>query len=74
MHVLEELSSMYELHQKIHSKIVLEDHLHLDDEGVVHLQHDESLNVYAAYRVLVQKHVFAHAFEGIISFVNRRID
>ncbi len=49
MHVLEELAARHILHQEVEPQIVLEHHLHLHDEGVVQLQHDQSLKVDVAH-------------------------
>ena len=76
LHILEQLTSWDILHDKVHPQVVLEDKLHLDNEWIVNLEHDQSLKVDTRHRVLVNHDVLAHTLQSIelVEAVMWRVD
>lgn len=58
---------------KIDPASPLEDELHVHNEGVVHLKHDESFQIDALNRVFVQYHVLPDALESVVSLRRREV-
>ena len=72
-HVLEKFASMHVVKHKVDSACPLENELHVDNEWMVDLEHDESFEVDALYGIFIQDHIFADAFEGVILLSCRQI-
>jgi len=63
--VLIQLSARYEIHDKVDVEGFLEDILHLDYEGVVHLEQDHLLELQVEQRVVVDDDVLPDAFHRV---------
>ena len=62
------------VHYKIDAVGSLVNKLHLNDEGVVHLEKDELLKLDILQRVAVDNDVFADTLHCIILLVQRKVD
>ena len=63
----EKLSTFDKLHQEIDTEFVLEDVLHVDQEGVVNLKEDVLLHGDVVQLIVLKYEVFADALHGIES-------
>ena len=63
---MEKFASVNIVENEVYSASTLEDELHIDNEWMVDLKHNESFEVNALDRIFVQDHIFADAFEGVI--------
>lgn len=73
-HVLEQLATVYEVHDEVDAVGPLEDILHAHNEWVVNLQHDKSLQVDTVHRILVDYHILSHAFKCVVLSSVRFVD
>lgn len=60
----EKLATLDEFHDKVDSEIVLEDILHVHDEGMIHLEEDVFLQLYVLKLLILHYDVFSDTFHG----------
>ena len=60
----EKLAAFDEFHDKVDSEIVLEDILHVHDEGMIHLEEDVFLQLYVLKLLILHYDVFSDTFHG----------
>ena len=60
----EKLAAFDEFHDKVYSEIVLEDILHVHDEGMIHLEEDVFLQLYVLKLLILHYDVFSDTFHG----------
>ena len=63
----EKLSTFDKFHQEIDTELILEDVLHVDQEGVVHLEEDVLLHGDVVQLIVLKYEVFADALHGVES-------
>ena len=64
--MLEELTTLDELHDEVDSVGLLEDVVHSDDERVVHLVEDQLLNLEGLDGLVLDHDIFPDAFHGVV--------
>ena len=65
----EKLAALDEFHDKVDSEIVLEDILHVHDEGMIHLEEDVFLQLYVLKLLILHYDVFSDTFHRKKLFV-----
>lgn len=63
--VTEQLASLDKLHEEIDSELILEDILHVDEEGVVYLAQNIFLELDVLHLLVLQDNIFADAFHRV---------
>ena len=65
-HVLEELSSINIVHDEVNSTRSLKYVVHTDDEWMIQLKHDETLQIDILDRIFVYYYIFSHTFHSVV--------
>jgi len=74
IHKVKELATSHEVHREVNSVFSLKDELHLHDEGMVDLTHNQLLQLDGLHTVVVHNHVFPHGLECVELTVRRQVN